>query len=302
MARCGCSGQTCSCKVVAGSGPISVTGSGSGSNPYTVNVERAFEVNDTASVDLTLTGTGATADPYVLSADATIALDDITDVDTSGASTGDVLALQSGGGFALNPPSTASPGAVVTGNGIEGDGSGGDPLTITLAPNSGLSLSASGLAATTNLVPEPVVVTVSADRLLTAMDSGGTASRISGATTSFTNPSASGTLLVKCVQEGALRVYYGGQTLRLQASMNIEVVGGTTYVNHLARYRSPVIEAEYYDDYESYSLIKLDPSASVTVYARAWTYSGYGSLNLSKATPTLIGTTVQIVPLAWLDV
>ena len=139
MARCGCSGTSCSC-VVQGSGGITVTGSGSAANPYEISGGGVIEVVDTATVDLTLTGDGSSATPYSLSADATVKVTDLTDVDMTGATPGDVLALNgTGDGFVLNPPSTAPAGSVTVGNGLDGDGSGGDPLVVLLDSDSGLS-------------------------------------------------------------------------------------------------------------------------------------------------------------------
>lgn len=144
MARCGCSGNTCSC-VVTGSGGISVTGTGTTSNPFIVSGGGVLQVSDTATVDLTLSGSGSGASPYQLSAAAVVSLDELTDVVATGGSTGYVLAKQGDGTFALNPPSTASPGAINVTGGIEGDGSAGSPLSIKLAPNSGLVEDSSGL-------------------------------------------------------------------------------------------------------------------------------------------------------------
>lgn len=65
--RCGCSSSVCTC-FVEGSGNAQVTGTGSQTNPYVVNVTAlALTVQDTASLDLTLTGDGSPENPYVLS-------------------------------------------------------------------------------------------------------------------------------------------------------------------------------------------------------------------------------------------
>lgn len=144
MARCGCAGGTCSC-VVTGSGQISVTGTGTTSNPFVISGGGVLQVTDTSTVDLTLSGAGSGANPYSLSAAAVVSLDELTDVVATGGATGYVLAKQADGSFALNPPSTASPGTIVVSGGIEGDGSAGSPLSIKLAPNSGLVEDSSGL-------------------------------------------------------------------------------------------------------------------------------------------------------------
>ncbi len=72
MARCGCAGTTCGCKVNAGSG-IEVTGTGTAQDPYIISIDGlsiadTLEVDDTASINLTLNGAGTALDPYILSA------------------------------------------------------------------------------------------------------------------------------------------------------------------------------------------------------------------------------------------
>lgn len=71
MARCGCSGSTCGCKVVAGHGVV-IRGSGSTISPYVVDAyPLSLEVQDSTSIDLHKTGSGTPGDPYILSADIT---------------------------------------------------------------------------------------------------------------------------------------------------------------------------------------------------------------------------------------
>lgn len=134
MARCGCSGSTCSCLIVAGAG-TAVSGTGTEGNPYVIDVTGSdiagtFSVLDTASVDLTLDGSGSTADPYVLSAAATIAMTGLSDVLAGDIpATGDVP-VWNGTAWHFAPPPTTPPGAVNTGPGLTGDGSAPDPLTV----------------------------------------------------------------------------------------------------------------------------------------------------------------------------
>jgi hypothetical protein len=52
------------------------------------------------------------------------------------------------GQFALAPASTATPGAINVGDGLQGDGSSGNKLRILLAPASGLTVGPTGLAMT----------------------------------------------------------------------------------------------------------------------------------------------------------
>jgi hypothetical protein len=73
MARCGCAanGEACACLLVGGSN-TTVTGDGSTTTPYRVNVAVAsvvLQVQDTASIDLSLSGLGTPASPWLLQAD-----------------------------------------------------------------------------------------------------------------------------------------------------------------------------------------------------------------------------------------
>ena len=130
MARCGCSGTSCSCLIV-GEGAITVTGAGSGGSPYVISGGGELTVLDSNTVDLQLTGDGSTGTPYVLTAEATVEVAELSDVDASVLTPGNVLAVNpAGDGFVLNPPSTASPGAITTGANLSGDGSGGNPLKV----------------------------------------------------------------------------------------------------------------------------------------------------------------------------
>ena len=131
--------------MVKGSGGVNVTGAGSAANPYIVTSELNIDAVDTATVDMTITGTGSVADPYLLSAVASLTLDDLTDVSTAGGTTGQVLARQSDGTYALVPPATVASGSTAVGNGLSGDGSSGAPLAVKLAPSSGLTLDGTGL-------------------------------------------------------------------------------------------------------------------------------------------------------------
>jgi len=144
MARCGCSGASCSC-VVTGSGSVSVTGSGSVTNPFVVNGGGSLIVSDSATVDLTLEGVGSASSPYSLKADALVSLDELTDVESASAATGQVLAKQPDGQWRPVPPSTASPGSIVVGNGLEGQGTSGSPLSVKLPVGSGLIEDSTGV-------------------------------------------------------------------------------------------------------------------------------------------------------------
>lgn len=147
MARCGCSGGTCSC-VIQGQGSISVSGAGSATNPYVITGGGSVSVSDSATVNMTIGGSGTVTDPFIISADATLTLDSLTDVNATGGATGYVLAKQADGSFALVAPTTAPTGTINVSNGIQGDGSAGSPLNIKLAPDPGLLVDATGLRTT----------------------------------------------------------------------------------------------------------------------------------------------------------
>lgn len=127
-----------------------------------------MQVTDTASINMTMLGTGSQSDPWLVSADFAGSLDDLLDVDTSGGTTGQVLARQADGTYALAAPSVAAVGAVSTGTSIEGDGSGGDPLQVRLAANSGLELTGSGV----RTVPYTVTEEADLDSLYGSLPAG----------------------------------------------------------------------------------------------------------------------------------
>lgn len=149
MARCGCSGASCSCMVV-GSGAVTVTGTGSVASPYTISASLNLAVLDTPTLDLAITGDGSLASPWVISGAVNLDLNGLTDVDTTGATTGQVLAKQADGTYKFVAATTAPTGAINLSStgGLQGDGSAGNPLGVKLAPSSGLTLDSTGLKIT----------------------------------------------------------------------------------------------------------------------------------------------------------
>lgn len=149
MARCGCSGASCSC-LVQGVGAVTVTGTGSAASPYQISASLNLGVTDTSTVDLSISGNGSVSTPWTISAVANLDLNALTDVDTAGATTGQVLAKQADGTYKFVAATTAPTGAINLSStgGLQGDGSAGLPLGLKLAPSSGLTLTASGLAIT----------------------------------------------------------------------------------------------------------------------------------------------------------
>lgn len=122
-----------------GSG-ITVSGSGTPSDPYIVsttfaNLNQFIRVQDSPSVDLQLTGTGSTSDPLTIRAVSTLKLTDLTDVqDPSGAPAVGESPVWTGVGAAAHwefklPPSNPS-GSVNVDNGLSGSGAAGDPIEV----------------------------------------------------------------------------------------------------------------------------------------------------------------------------
>jgi hypothetical protein len=145
MARCGCSGASCSCFII-GQGGITVTGAGSSSNQYIISSDLNVAVVDTATLNMTKSGDGSAASPFTFQGDVTLTLDGLTDVSTAGGATGNVLAKQADGSYSLVPATTAPAGALSIGDGLTGDASSGNKLRVLLAPSSGLTVGPTGLA------------------------------------------------------------------------------------------------------------------------------------------------------------
>jgi len=69
MAKCGCAGQGGSV-VFEDTPSVDITGTGTASNPYRINVKQLHVgVVDSSTIDLTLTGTGSETNPFTIKAD-----------------------------------------------------------------------------------------------------------------------------------------------------------------------------------------------------------------------------------------
>jgi hypothetical protein len=139
-----CNDQGCTCLVQGGTGVL-VTGNGSARDPFTVALDGSLAdiltVQDTESINLQLLGSGTLVDPYRLSAFATVRLNDLADVDDpqGGPNVGDVpVWVGSGatGHWEFQPPPTVPPGTVNTGAGIDGDGTIGAPISVSVVGTS----------------------------------------------------------------------------------------------------------------------------------------------------------------------
>jgi hypothetical protein len=150
MARC--CGNSCSCKIEAGS-RITITGIGSSGDPFVINSDTTLEVVDTSQFNLVLNGAGTTASPWSLQAfyASTATLRSIPDVSAaSNPTNGHVLGwdttLQK---WTPRAPTTAASGSVQHDTSLSGDGSGGSPLQIVEATNGYLETVAGGVQITT---------------------------------------------------------------------------------------------------------------------------------------------------------
>lgn len=113
MARCGCGGTSCTCQVTAGPN-VTVTGTGSAANPFVIS---AVGATLSEGDDITITGSGTAGDPYVINAET-----DCSEVRQC---------LSAGAGITYNNATgviSATAGNLVTGCGVSGLGTAGDPL------------------------------------------------------------------------------------------------------------------------------------------------------------------------------
>lgn len=140
MPACGCAGSTCSCLVMPGAG-IRISGTGTAANPYVIEaaastISGLLKVTDTPTLDLSLTGVGSVTEPFNLSGVARASMATLTDVnDPGGPTPGDVPIFVAASGpnvahWEFAPPPTTPPGAVTASTGLQGDGSGGNPLRV----------------------------------------------------------------------------------------------------------------------------------------------------------------------------
>jgi hypothetical protein len=149
MARC-CGGATCACKVEAGR-HVTITGTGSAQDPFVIAADTHLETEDTNQFQLVLNGNGTLASPWVLQVlyNASAGLSGLPDVDAETPSNGEVLGWNNTSGqWEPQAATTAAPGAITAGNGLDGDGSGGDPLIAIGNTARYITVTASGIGLT----------------------------------------------------------------------------------------------------------------------------------------------------------
>lgn len=146
MARCG--GATCVCKFSADTDThVTVSGSGSQTDPFVISLDVELTVDDGAGVDLSLGGSGVAGDPWVISASLDKShLNDLVDINAAAPTNGQVLGWNAAAGkWQPQAATTAAAGSVLTANGLTGNGSAGSPLDVRVSPGRALSVAADGV-------------------------------------------------------------------------------------------------------------------------------------------------------------
>lgn len=132
MATC-CGGA--SAVVIQSGDGLSVSGSGTTSDPYIISgdIEVAMVGQDSSTIDMTINGSGVTSDPFVVRADATLSVNDLVDVnDLTAPVLGDVLQFD-GNDWVYGPPPAQAPGQVNTSDGVAGDGTLSSPVRVAVS-------------------------------------------------------------------------------------------------------------------------------------------------------------------------
>lgn len=147
MARCCGSTGTCACKIIGGGNTV-VTGMGTSQDPFVITNEAELGVLDTKTFNLTLTGEGTNDNPWNLAVQlaGTAELSDLPDVGDAAPVNGQVLGWSDADqAWVPQPATTAAAGDVLTGTSIEGDGSSGAPLDVTVDPARYLTVTVAGV-------------------------------------------------------------------------------------------------------------------------------------------------------------
>lgn len=149
MPRC-CGGATCGCLIQAAD-KISLVGSGSAQDPFVISADVDLEVSDNTTFNLSLGGTGTTGSPWVLTLGyaSTAKLDDIPDVNAPAPTNGQVMGWDSATSkWTPRAPTTAASGSVVNDTSLNGDGSGGSPLSVAEDPDGYIETTLDGIGLT----------------------------------------------------------------------------------------------------------------------------------------------------------
>lgn len=168
MACIGCN-RTCACVVSAGAG-IVITGTGNAGAPWIINAIGASEyVDDTCSINISgdgTIGTPLTAD-LVMATSGGLKCTDGLGVGIKLDATSTATVTFSAAGIRINDGPV-----ITTGNCLDGDGSGGDPLTVVFDPDGGVFCDTDGISI--KLDPDSTGVTFSASGIkITGVGAGG---------------------------------------------------------------------------------------------------------------------------------
>lgn len=146
-----CCGQS-SALVIDEGRHIQITGiPGSTQEPFTISATTELDVEPNQTFVMRLTGDGTLDSPWRLEVlfAGTASINDLPDVNTSGATNGQVLALNiSTGRWEPAPPAITAPGLIVTGLGLTGDGSAPSPLTAVGVQSRFVQVGSSGISLT----------------------------------------------------------------------------------------------------------------------------------------------------------
>lgn len=137
MAKPCCGGVTCGCVLTEGTG-VTISGSGTPTDPFEIAADLELEVVDNSTFNLSLVGTGRVDDPYELSVTfaPTAKVADFPDWSDTVATNGQVPVWNSAlGQWVPGSGTTAPTGAVSHDSSLDGDGSVGDVLQVRHDPD-----------------------------------------------------------------------------------------------------------------------------------------------------------------------
>jgi hypothetical protein len=151
MVGAGCCGAaSCAC-VIADGTHTTVKGSGSGQDPFRIDLDFGFGVVDDDTFNLTLSGLGTEDSPYVLSVAfaGTASVKDFPDWSDTAPTNGQVPVWNTGlGAYIPGSPTPAAAGSVSHDTSLAGDGSPGDELTVVHDPDRFTATTADGIGLT----------------------------------------------------------------------------------------------------------------------------------------------------------
>lgn len=147
----GCCGGSSAPKITQGR-HISTQGSGSTQDPVTISATTELSIQSNDTFDLSLTGNGNLESPWMLEVffASTSSVSDLADFEAPEDTPNGYVAAwdRTNGQWHPAPPSVAAPGSVAAGNGITGDGSAPNPLTVKRDTTRYLQVTVNGIGLT----------------------------------------------------------------------------------------------------------------------------------------------------------